>query len=95
MLKSHGAVSEPVAVALAEGIQRKTGADVTVGITGIAGPAGGTPQKPVGTVVIAVIAPGVPVRVRTFSFPGGRTQIKFHATQGALDMVRRALSPPA
>ena len=95
MLKSHGAVSEPVAVALAEGIQRKTGADVTVGITGIAGPGGGTPQKPVGTVVIAVIAPGAPVRVRTFSFPGGRAQIKFHATQGALDMVRRALSPPA
>jgi nicotinamide-nucleotide amidase len=91
LIHAHGAVSEPVAVALAEGIRRRTGADVSVGVTGIAGPGGGTPAKPVGTVAIAVIVPGAPARVRTFSFPGGRTQIKFHATQGALDMVRRML----
>ena len=84
----HGAVSEPVAVALADGIRTRTGADVTVGITGIAGPDGGTPAKPVGTVSIAAIVPDAPARVRTF-LPRRRQQIKFFATQGALDMVRR------
>lgn len=91
LIDVHGAVSEPVAVALADGIRTRTGADVTVGITGIAGPDGGTPAKPVGTVSIAAIVPDAPARVRTFSFPGGRQQIKFFATQGALDMVRRML----
>jgi nicotinamide mononucleotide (NMN) deamidase PncC len=60
-------------------------------VTGIAGPGGGTPQKPVGTVAIALIAPDAPARVRTLSIPGGRPQIKFQATQAALDMIRRAL----
>jgi nicotinamide-nucleotide amidase len=91
LIRSHGAVSEPVAMALADGIRQRTGADVAVGITGIAGPTGGTAEKPVGTVVAAVVVPGAPARVRTFKFPGGRTQIKFFATQGALDMVRRLL----
>ena len=92
LIESHGAVSEPVAVAMAEGIRERTGADVAVGITGIAGPGGGTPQKPVGTVVVAALVPGAPARVRTFSFPGGRAQIKGHAAQAALDLVRRALT---
>ena len=91
LIRVHGAVSEPVAMALAEGIRATIGADVAVGVTGIAGPGGGTAAKPVGTVAIAAIVPGAPSRVRTFAFPGGRTQIKFHATQGALDMVRRML----
>jgi nicotinamide-nucleotide amidase len=92
LIEAHGAVSEPVAAAMAEGVRERTGADVCVGITGIAGPGGGTPQKPVGTAAIAVLAPGSPVRVRTFSLFGGRTQVKFNATQAALDMVRRALA---
>lgn len=92
MIAAHGAVSEPVAVAMAEGIRERTGADVTVGITGIAGPGGGTPDKPVGTVVIAVIVPGKPVYVRTFAFMGPRAMVKFQATQAALDRVRRMLS---
>lgn len=89
LIRAHGAVSEPVAVALAEGVMRRTGADLGVGITGIAGPGGGTAEKPVGTVAVAVIGPRAPARVRTFSFPGGRAQVKFQATQAALDMVRR------
>jgi nicotinamide-nucleotide amidase len=91
MIETHGAVSEPVAIAMAEGIRQRTGADVAVAITGIAGPAGGTKTKPVGTVVIAVIVPGQPVYVRTYSFIGGRSMVKFQATQAALDRVRRLL----
>jgi len=92
MLNAHGAVSEPVAVAMAEGIRERTGADVTIGITGIAGPGGGTPDKPVGTVVIAAIVPGQPAYVRTYTFLGGRAMVKFQATQAAMDRVRRMLT---
>ena len=92
MLNAHGAVSEPVAVAMAEGIRERTRADVAIGITGIAGPGGGTPTKPVGTVVIAVIVPGQPAYVRTYTFLGGRAMVKFQATQTAMDRVRRMLA---
>jgi nicotinamide-nucleotide amidase len=88
LIDAHGAVSEPVAVAMAEGIRARTGATVGVGVTGIAGPGGGTEQKPVGTVALAVAGPDG-TRVRTIGFPGSRTQVKHHATQAALDMVRR------
>jgi nicotinamide-nucleotide amidase len=91
LIEAHGAVSEPVAVAMAEGVRKRTGADVCVSITGIAGPGGGTPQKPVGTACMAVLAPSAPARVRTASVFGNRTQFKFNAAQAALDMVRRAL----
>jgi nicotinamide-nucleotide amidase len=91
LISAHGAVSEPVAVALADGIRARTGSTLAVGITGIAGPGGGTPQKPVGTVAIALTGRDMPARVRTFSFFGGRPQVKFQATQAALDMVRRTL----
>ena len=91
LMQAHGAVSEPVAVALAEGIRARAGAQIGVGITGIAGPSGGTEAKPVGTVAIAAVGPEGPARVRTFWFLGGRTQVKFNATQAALDMVRRLL----
>jgi nicotinamide-nucleotide amidase len=91
LIAAHGAVSEPVAVAMAEGIRARTSADVVVGITGIAGPGGGTPTKPVGTVVIAVIVASQPAYVRTYSFFGNRAMVKFQATQAALDRVRRML----
>ena len=91
LIEQHGAVSEPVAVAMAEGIRERTGSDVAVGITGIAGPGGGTETKPVGTVVIAVIVPDTPVYVRTFNFIGPRPMVKFQATQAAMDRVRRML----
>lgn len=89
LLAAHGAVSEPVAVAMAAAVRTRTNATIGVGITGIAGPGGGTPQKPVGTVAIAVCGPRETSQVRTFSFPGGRAQVKFQATQAALDIVRR------
>jgi nicotinamide-nucleotide amidase len=91
LIEQHGAVSEPVASAMAEGVRSRTGVDVAVAITGIAGPGGGTPAKPVGTVVVAVLAPGQPAYVRTYSFIGGRALVKFQATQAALDRVRRML----
>jgi nicotinamide-nucleotide amidase len=92
LLRAHGAVSEPVAAAMAAGARARAVADLGVGITGIAGPDGGTPQKPVGTVAIALSGPGEGVSVRTFSLPGGRAQIKYQSAQLALDMVRRALT---
>lgn len=92
LIAQHGAVSEPVAVAMAEGIRALTGADVAVSITGVAGPGGGTPAKPVGTVVIAVLVPEHPAFVRTFSFVGGRTMIRTQATQAAMDRVRRMIT---
>jgi nicotinamide-nucleotide amidase len=90
LIAEHGAVSEPVASAMAESIRTQARADVGVGVTGIAGPDGGTPQKPVGTVAIAVDAAG-DARVRTFQFVGGREQVKFQAAQAALNMVRLML----
>ncbi|HKE88254.1 MAG TPA: competence/damage-inducible protein A [Vicinamibacterales bacterium] len=90
LIEQHGAVSEPVAIAMADGIRRRAPADIGVGVTGIAGPSGGTPEKPVGTVVVAV-ATASDQRVRTFRFHGERAQVKFQAVQSALDMVRRML----
>lgn len=92
LLHAHGAVSEPVAVALADGIRERAGASLGVGITGVAGPGGGTERKPVGTVAVAVVGRDITARVRTFHFPGGRAQVRHQATQAALDMVRRALT---
>ncbi|HVH25649.1 MAG TPA: competence/damage-inducible protein A [Vicinamibacterales bacterium] len=90
LLASHGAVSEPVALAMASGARTRAGSDVGIGVTGIAGPDGGTPDKPVGTVAVAVDAKG-DARVRTFQFIGGREQVKFQASQAALNMLRLML----
>jgi nicotinamide-nucleotide amidase len=94
LIAGHGAVSEPVALAMAEGVKRLAGVEIGVGITGIAGPSGGSDAKPVGTVCLAVVA-GETQSVRTVRYPGGRAQVKFHATQGALDLVRRVLQRTA
>lgn len=91
LLRAHGAVSEPVAVTLSEGVKALTGARIGVSITGIAGPDGGSAQKPVGTVVIAVVDQSGRAKVRTFRFVGGRQQVRFQASQAALEMVRRLL----
>ena len=94
LIAEHGAVSEPVATAMAEGIRQRMDATVGVGVTGIAGPGGGTPTKPVGTVAIAVAAPSG-TTVRTVRFNGSRAQIKHYASQSALDMVRRTIARDA
>jgi nicotinamide-nucleotide amidase len=90
-LRQYGAVSEPVAVTLAENAKRVAGSNIGVSITGIAGPGGGSPQKPVGTVVIAIVDAAGAARVRTFQFIGDRAQVRFQASQAALEMVRRQL----
>ena len=91
LLEAHGAVSEPVAAAMAEGIRARAGADLGLGVTGIAGPTGGSPEKPVGTVAVA-LASAAGSQVRTFRFFGERESVKFQASQAALDMVRRHLT---
>jgi nicotinamide-nucleotide amidase len=90
LIDAYGAVSEPVAQAMAAGIRARAGSDVAVGITGIAGPGGGSEAKPVGTVSIAAIA-GDETRVRTFQFMGHREMVKFQAAQSAMNMVRLML----
>jgi nicotinamide-nucleotide amidase len=87
LIEENGAVSEAVARAMAEGIRSRAATRIGVGITGIAGPGGGTPAKPVGTVALAVVVDDE-VRVRTFQFVGGREMVKFQATQSALNMTR-------
>ena len=91
LLREYGAVSEPVALAMAHGIKNRARAGIGVGITGIAGPTGGTPEKPVGTVMVSAVT-AAESRVRTFRFFGEREQVKYQASQAALDMVRRMLS---
>jgi len=90
MLSEHGAVSEPVARAMAEGIAARAGTTVGVGITGIAGPGGGTPEKPVGTVFVAVSVNG-DVKSRGLKLFGGRDMIKFQSAQAAMNLLRLAL----
>ncbi|MGE3276059.1 MAG: competence/damage-inducible protein A [Vicinamibacterales bacterium] len=90
LIAANGAVSEPVASAMAEGIRRVARTEVGVGITGIAGPGGGSEEKPVGTVCIAVAAEAGS-RVRTFRFPGNRELVKAFSALTAIDMVRRLL----
>ncbi len=90
-LEAEGAVSETVALQMASGVRRVTGADVGVGVTGIAGPGGGSELKPVGTVMIAAELPDVRA-VRTRRYGGGRDLIRDLASHAALDMVRRLLT---
>jgi nicotinamide-nucleotide amidase len=90
LVAQHGAVSQEVAAALAEGIREECRASVGVGITGVAGPTGGTDEKPVGLVYIAV-ADGKRTEVVERKFSGDRDRIRWWATQQALDMVRRRL----
>lgn len=87
LIQAKGAVSSEVAIALAEGIRRRVGSTLGVGITGVAGPSGGSEEKPVGTVHIGVAHAGG-VKERGMRFPGDRESIRWQASQAALDMLR-------
>ena len=91
LLRTQGAVSEAVAREMAVGVQRRLSVDVGVGVTGIAGPGGGTPDKPVGTVCLAVTGLGED-RVRRTIFLGSRPEVRARAVQAALFMVRQCLA---
>ncbi len=91
LLVAHGAVSEAVARAMAEGCRDRAKADHSLALTGIAGPAGGSAAKPVGTVFTAVASAGQPTEVRKLYFPASRDRFKLLASQAALDMLRRRL----
>ncbi|HEY4842290.1 MAG TPA: competence/damage-inducible protein A [Terriglobales bacterium] len=90
LIDRHGAVSREVAAAMAEGIRKRCLASYGVGITGVAGPGGGTEQKPVGLVYIA-LAGEEGTQVVERNFPGDRKRVRQFSTQQALEMIRRAL----
>jgi nicotinamide-nucleotide amidase len=90
LIEKHGAVSREVALALAEGIRKRSGATLGLSVTGVAGPTGGTEAKPVGLVFHALASDGG-TEVVERTFPGDRKRIRHFASQQALDMVRRKL----
>jgi nicotinamide-nucleotide amidase len=90
LLMEHGAVSGPVAEAMAEGIRKRSGTDFGLAVTGIAGPDGGTEEKPVGLVYIA-LADDVQTQHRKLMLPGDRYLVRWRASQAALDLLRRRL----
>ncbi|HEY5940460.1 MAG TPA: CinA family nicotinamide mononucleotide deamidase-related protein, partial [Gemmatimonadales bacterium] len=93
VLTEHGAVSEPVAHLMAEAAARRFGVAAAISVTGIAGPGGGTPDKPVGTVWIGCAYQGS-VETRRSVFPGSRQEVRARAAQAALFLLYRRLSPP-
>lgn len=92
LIDKHGAVSEPVAEAMAAGALQRFGADTAVAITGIAGPGGGTPEKPVGTVCFTVALAEGTTDTRTLRLPGNRSDVRERSTTVAMHLLRRALT---
>jgi nicotinamide-nucleotide amidase len=91
LLAAHGAVSAEAAAAMAEGARQRLGADVAVAVTGVAGPGGGTPEKPVGRVHLHVAGPDGSL-TRMLDLPGERGQIRVRATVTALHLLRALLT---
>jgi nicotinamide-nucleotide amidase len=92
VLREHGAVSAQTATAMATGVRGRIGADVGVGVTGIAGPGGGSDKKPVGLVYVAVSSPAGE-RALEFTYPADREAIRSRAAVTALHLVRWQLTP--
>ena len=92
LIEAHGAVSEPVAEAMAAGALQRFGADTAIAITGIAGPGGGTEEKPVGTVCFSVMLADGGTLTRTARLPGNRADIRERSTTVAMHLLRRALN---
>jgi PncC family amidohydrolase len=90
ILSAHGSVSGPCAEAMARGVARLAGSSCALAVTGIAGPDGGTPAKPVGTVFVGLVVKGEAL-ARRFYFAGDRAAVKWQSTQAALDLLRRSL----
>jgi nicotinamide-nucleotide amidase len=95
LLREHGAVSAEVASALADGARAALDADVGIGITGVAGPGGGSEQKPVGLVWLSVTRAGAEPLTRSLNLPGARADVRDRATTVAMHLLRRSLSAPA
>jgi nicotinamide-nucleotide amidase len=91
LIEAHGAVSEPVAEAMAMGALYRFDADVAVSTTGIAGPGGGTEDKPVGTVCFSVMVADGPTLTRTLLLPGNRSDVRERSTTVAMHLLRRVL----
>ncbi len=91
LIERHGAVSGEVAEALAAGARTRLGADLGVGVTGVAGPGGGSEEKPVGLVWLSVAGAGADPLTRSVSLPGGRADVRDRATTVAMHLLRRAL----
>jgi nicotinamide-nucleotide amidase len=91
LIERHGAVSGEVSEALADGARSRLGADVGVGVTGIAGPGGGSEEKPVGLVWLSVAAAEEETLTRSVHLPGGRADVRERATTVAMHLVRRVL----
>lgn len=91
LIQQHGAVSEPVARAMADGARASSGADFALSTTGIAGPGGGSAEKPVGTVFVGLASKHQPTHVEKLFFPVDRERFKQLVSQMALDLLRRAL----
>ncbi|WIM89046.1 competence/damage-inducible protein A [Candidatus Mycobacterium wuenschmannii] len=94
LVDAHGAVSEPVAEAMATGALQRFNADTAVAITGVAGPGGGTDEKPVGTVCFTVALAGEPPSTRTLRLPGNRNDIRERSTTVAMHLLRQELAQP-
>ncbi|MFZ3064944.1 MAG: competence/damage-inducible protein A [Nitrospirota bacterium] len=91
LIKAYGAVSSQAAMAMAESVRRISNTELGIGVTGIAGPTGGTPEKPVGLVYIAISEKGKETRCKGYNFAGNRGMIRMKASQFALNITRRTL----